>query len=121
MTTEADDFNDFINESFDDENPELKERRKNKRFDKQLPARLKDEECIALNVSEKGVLLQTSMPSHFFPLDKIIDFELKLQEQWIQITGKVVWLQSDSHHTKIGLFIQNAQDPYFQFFREFEE
>jgi hypothetical protein len=120
MTTEADDFNDFINESFDDENPDPKERRKNKRFDKQLPARLKDEECIALNVSEKGVLLQTNKPARFFPLDKIIDFELKLQEQWIQITGKVAWLQSDSHHTKIGLFIQNAQEPYSQFFREFE-
>lgn len=121
MANEVDDFDDFINESFDGENSELEERRKNKRFDEQLPARIKEEECIALNISEKGVLLRTSKPARFFPLDKTIDFELKLQEQWIQIKGKVVWIQSDSVHSKVGLLIQDAQEPYFQFFRQFEK
>ena len=121
MMNEADDFNDFINESFADENLEPKERRNGKRFDEKLSARFQDEECIALNVSEKGVLLQTGMPAHLFPLDQTIDIEVKLQEQWIQIKGKVVWIQSDSLHCKIGLFIQNAQEPYYQFFRELEE
>jgi hypothetical protein len=121
MMNETDDFDDFINENFYDENPEPKERRKSKRLDEQLSAKLKDEECIALNISEKGVLLQSSRPAHFFPLDKPIDFELKLQEQWIQIKGKVVWLQSDSFHCKIGVLIQNAPEPYSRFFRELEE
>lgn len=121
MTNEAKDFDDFINENFNDENPESKERRKNKRFNDQLPAKLKDEECIALNISEKGVLLKSSKPARFFPLDKPIDFELKLQEKWIKIKGKVVWMQSDSFHCKIGIFIQNAPKPYFRFFQELEE
>jgi hypothetical protein len=121
MTNEADDFDDFINDSFEDEKPERRERRNSKRFDERLSARLQDEQCTVLNVSDKGVLLQTGMPVHFFPLDRIIDFELKLQEQWILIKGRVMWIQSDALHSKIGLFIQYAPEPYFQFLRELYE
>lgn len=97
------------------------ERRNSKRFDERLSAKLEDKNCSVLNVSNKGVLLQTRMPLYFFPLDKIIDFELKLQEQWIRIKGRVMWIQSDALHSKIGLFIQHAPEPYFEFLRELYE
>ena len=121
MMSEADNFDDFLKKNFDDENPESKERRKSKRLDQQFPAKLKDEKCIALNISEKGVLLQTRKPAHFFPIDKRIVFELKLQEQWIKMKGKVVWQHSDSFHRKIGVLIQKAPKPYSRFFQELEE
>ena len=118
MTIEADDFDDFINESFNDEKPEGKERRNSKRFEGLLTARFQDEQCVVLNVSENGVMLETNLPVHFFPLDKTIEFELRLKEQWIRIKGRVMWIQNDSLHSKIGLFIQEAQDPYFRFLQE---
>lgn len=98
-----------------------RERRNSKRFDERLSAKLEDEKCSVLNVSDKGVLLQTKIPLYFFPLDKIVDFELRLQEQWIRIKGRVMWIQSDALHSKIGLFIQNAPEPYFHFLRELYE
>ena len=118
MINEDNDLNDITGE--DVEVPK-RERRNNKRFDERLSAKLEDENCSVLNVSNKGVLLQTRIPLYFFPLDKIIDFELKLQEQWIRIKGKVMWIQSDALHSKIGLFIQHAPEPYFQFLRELYE
>jgi hypothetical protein len=118
LTDEANDFIDFINDSFDDDMSERKERRTSRRFEGQFPARIQDEECVAQNISEKGILLQTSMSVHLFPLDKIIDFELRLQEQWMLIKGKVMWIQSDSLHAKIGLFIEHAPESYFEFLQE---
>jgi hypothetical protein len=98
-----------------------RERRNSKRFDERLSARLEDEKCNVLNVSDKGVLLQTKIPLYFFPLDRIVDFELRLQEQWIRVKGRVMWIQSDALHSKIGLFIQYAPEPYFDFLRELYE
>ncbi|UCH93278.1 MAG: PilZ domain-containing protein [Candidatus Aminicenantes bacterium] len=97
------------------------ERRNTKRFDERLSARIENEKCVVLNVSNRGVLLQTTMPVYFFPLSKTIEFELQVEEEWIHIIGKVMWVQSDVLHSKIGLFIQHAPEPYFNFLKNLYE
>jgi hypothetical protein len=121
MINEDNDLKDIKDKDFEVPEVPKQERRNSKRFDERLSAKLEDENCSVLNVSNKGVLLQTRMPLYFFPLDKIIDFELRLQEQWIRIKGRVMWIQSDALHSKIGLFIQHAPEPYFEFLRELYE
>jgi hypothetical protein len=98
-----------------------KERRNTKRFDERLSARLGNEKCVVLNVSNRGVLLQTSIPVYFFPLSKTIKFELQVEGEWLGILGKVMWIQSDVEHSKIGLFIQQAPELYFNFLRKLYE
>lgn len=97
------------------------ERRNTKRFDEKLSARIENEKCIVLNVSNRGVLLQTAMPVYFFPLSKTIEFELRVDGEWLGILGKVMWIQSEVEHSKIGLFIQQAPELYFNFLRKLYE
>lgn len=97
------------------------ERRNTKRFDEKLSARIENEKCIVLNVSNRGVLLQTAMPVYFFPLSKTIEFELQVDGEWLGVLGKVMWIQSDVEHSKIGLFIQQAPEVYFNFLRKLYE
>jgi len=97
------------------------ERRNSKRFDEKLIARFENEQCTVLNVSEKGVLLQADTSLFFFSPAKTVDFELKINDQWILLRGKIMWIQSDVFHSKIGLNIQNAPELYFQFVRELYE
>ncbi len=97
------------------------ERRNSKRFDEKLSARIEKDRCLVLNVSNKGVLLQTSMPVYFFPLSGTIEFELQVEGEWLLIRGKVMWIQSDVLHSKIGLFIQQAPEPYFNFLKKLYE
>lgn len=97
------------------------ERRNTKRFDEKLSARIEHEKCVVLNVSNRGVLLQTAMPVFFFPLSTTIEFELQVDGEWLGILGKVMWIQSDVEHSKIGLFIQQAPEVYFNFLRKLYE
>lgn len=97
------------------------ERRNTKRFDEKLSARIEHEKCTVLNVSNRGVLLQTAMPVYFFPLSKTIEFELQVEGEWLGILGKVMWIQSEVEHSKIGLFIQQAPELYFNFLRKLYE
>jgi hypothetical protein len=97
------------------------ERRNSKRFDEKLFARIEDKKCSVLNVSNKGVLLQTSIPVFFFPLSSTIDFELQVEGEWLLIKGRVMWIQSDVLHSKIGLFIHQAPEPYFNFLKKLYE
>ena len=97
------------------------ERRNFKRFDEKLSARIENESCTVLNVSNQGVLLQTSMPVYFFPLNKTIEFELQVEGEWLGILGKVMWIQSDVEHSKIGIFIQHAPELYFNFLKKLYE
>lgn len=97
------------------------ERRNTKRFDEKLSARIEHEKCVVLNVSNRGVLLQTTMPVYFFPLSKTIEFELQVDGKWLGILGKVMWIQSDMEHSKIGLFIQQAPELYFNFLKKLYE
>jgi hypothetical protein len=98
------------------------ERRNSKRFDERLHAKLDNEWCAVLNVSAKGVLLQTPIPDYFFPIDKSIEFDLQLEDgQWVSMRATVMWVQCDQLNAKIGLFIQYAPEPYFQFLRQLYE
>jgi hypothetical protein len=97
------------------------ERRNFKRFDEKLSAKIENEKCTVLNVSNRGVLLQTAMPVFFFPLSKTVEFELQVDGEWLGILGKVMWIQSDVEHSKIGLFIQQAPEVYFNFLRKLYE
>ncbi len=97
------------------------ERRNTKRFDEKLSARIENEKCVVLNVSNRGVLLQTAMPVFFFPLSTTIEFELQVDGEWLGILGKVMWIQSDVEHSKIGLFIQQAPELYFNFLKKLYE
>lgn len=98
-----------------------RERRNSKRFDEALFARIEDKKCSVLNVSSKGVLLQTSIPVYFFPLSSTIDFELQVEGEWLLIRGRIMWIQSDVMHSKIGLFIHQAPEPYFNFLKKLYE
>lgn len=98
-----------------------KERRNTKRFDEKLSARIENEKCTVLNVSNRGVLLQTAAPIVYSPLYTTLDIELQVEGEWIHIRGKVMWVQTDVLHSKIGLFIQQAPEPYFNFLRTLYE
>jgi hypothetical protein len=98
-----------------------KERRNSKRFDEKLSAKIENKTCVVLNVSNQGVLLQTAVPIIYSPLSTTIDFELQVEGEWIHIRGKVMWVQTDVLHSKIGLFIQYAPEPYFNFLRTLYE
>jgi hypothetical protein len=131
MGYENDDFenNDIESNRLDDNGlPERQpdsnfkqERRNTRRFDEKLSAKIENEKCVVLNVSNRGVLLQTAMPVYFPPLSKTIEFELQVEGKWLGILGKVMWIQSDVEHSKIGLFIQQAPELYFNFLRKLYE
>lgn len=98
------------------------ERRNSKRYEERLHARFENENCSVLNVSAKGVLLQTPMPDYFFPLDEIVEIELQLENgEWVQMRATVMWAQCDQLNSKVGLNIEYAPEPYFQFIRELYE
>lgn len=123
MSDEFNDTNDYVDSSdtggFD---VYQSERRNSKRFEERLHARLDNEPCSVLNISSKGILIQTPMPEYFFPLEKVIDFDLQLEDgQWVQMRATVMWVQCDRLHSKIGLFIQFAPEPYFQYLRQLYE
>jgi hypothetical protein len=98
-----------------------RERRNSKRFDETLSARIEDKKCTVLNISNKGVLLQTGIPVYFFPLSSTLEFELQVEGEWLLIKGRVMWIQSDVTHSKIGLFIHQAPEPYFNFLKKLYE
>lgn len=93
------------------------ERRNNKRFDEKMSARIENEDCIVLNVSSKGVLLQTKRPVYFFPLEGMIDIHLQVEGRWLVVEGKVMWIQSEALNSKIGLFIEQAPEEYLDFLK----
>jgi len=118
MNVHDDILNDIIKEEDDVPKPE---RRNSKRFEERVSARFENGKCSVLNVSDKGVLLQTEGPSLFFPLAKTVDFDLQVNGVWIHLRGKIMWVQSDVQHSKVGLSIQNAPEVYFNFLRELYE
>ncbi len=93
------------------------ERRNSKRFDEKLSAKIENEKCTVLNVSAKGVLLQTTLPVYFFPLERDIDFQLQVEGEWLGFHGTVMWIQSESEHSKLGLSIYEAPEAYLDFMK----
>jgi hypothetical protein len=64
-------------------------------------------------------LLQTTLPDYYFPLEESIDFDLQLENgDWINMNAIVMWVQFHQLNSKIGLFIRDAPEPYFDFVKE---
>lgn len=94
------------------------EKRESIRLEKRLNARVKDALCAVLNISNKGILLETSMPVFWFPISENLQFELEIDGEWAPLTGTVKWVVSDTLHSRIGLFIRRAPDVYLSYLKK---
>jgi hypothetical protein len=94
------------------------EKRESERLTKKLSARVENQTCDVLNISKKGVLLETGMPVYLFPVSKTIHFELEIEGQWTPIEGTIKWVVSDQLHSRIGIFIKRAPELYFNYLKE---
>jgi hypothetical protein len=94
------------------------EKRESIRLERRLNARVKDAVCAVLNISNKGILLETDMPLFWFPISENLQFELELDGEWTQITGTVKWVVSDTLHSRIGVFIRRAPDIYLTYLKK---
>lgn len=94
------------------------EKRESIRLEKRLNARVKDALCAVLNISNKGILLETEMPVYWFSISENLQFELELDGQWTSITGTVKWVVSDVLHSRIGVFIRRAPDIYLAYLKQ---
>lgn len=93
------------------------EKRKNPRLEKKLTARLKNKICEVLNISNKGVLLETDIPSYQFPISRPIFFELEIGDEWVPITGIIKWIATDTDRSRIGIFIRRAPEIYLAYLK----
>lgn len=93
------------------------EKRESIRLEKRLNARVKDAVCAVLNISNKGILLETNMPVFWFPISENLQFELEIDGEWAAINGTVKWVVSDTLHSRIGVFIRRAPDIYLTYLK----
>lgn len=94
------------------------EKRGNIRLEKRLNARVKNALCAVLNISNKGILLETEMPVFWFPVSEDLQFELEIDGEWASISGTVKWVVSDTLHSRIGVFIRWAPDVYLSYLKK---
>ncbi|HLP61665.1 MAG TPA: PilZ domain-containing protein [Candidatus Deferrimicrobium sp.] len=94
------------------------EKRKNLRLEKRLNARMKDVICAVLNISNKGVLLETDIPSYRFSVSRPIYFELEIEGQWVPLTGTIKWIVSDMDRSRIGVSIRSVPEVYLAFLKK---
>lgn len=88
------------------------------RLPKTLSARINDQTCAVLNISNKGVLLETDMPVYLFPISKIINFDLEINGQWMSIDGTIKWVATDQLYSRVGIFIKWAPDLYVDYLKK---
>jgi hypothetical protein len=93
------------------------EKRESIRIERKISARVKEKICSVLNISNKGVLLETDMPVYLFPLTEIIHFELEIEGEWIPVHGIVKWVVSDQLNSRIGVFIRRAPELYLNYLK----
>ncbi len=94
------------------------EKREEIRVEKRLSAKVRNNECVVLNVSKKGVLLETVLPVFWFNVAELIEFELEIDGEMMPVHGIVKWVASDPEHSRIGIFIKRAPEPYLRFMQE---
>jgi hypothetical protein len=94
------------------------ENREAVRVAKKISARIKDNICTVLNISKKGVLLETGMPLYWFPISEVILFELEIDGEWMSVYGTVKWVSTDQEHSRVGVFIKHAPEPYLNYLRQ---
>ncbi len=93
-------------------------KRESLRIDKTLSARVRDNICTVLNISNKGVLLETPIPMSWSPLSDDINFDLEIGGEWISIDGIVKWVVSDQEHSRVGVFIKIAPSLYLDYLKD---
>ncbi|MDQ1351131.1 MAG: PilZ protein, partial [Acidobacteriota bacterium] len=74
--------------------------------------------CAVLNISNKGILLETNMPVFWFPISENLQFELEIDGEWASINGTVKWVVSDTLHSRIGVFIRQAPEVYLAYLKK---
>jgi hypothetical protein len=94
------------------------EQREAVRLEKKLAARIQNRDCSVLNISQKGVLLESEMPLYFFPIDELIHFELEIDGNWVTIAGFVKWVITHQMHSRIGVFIKRAPEIYLNYLKK---
>jgi hypothetical protein len=94
------------------------EKRESERLIKKLSARIKNQTCEVLNISKKGVLLETGMPVYLFPVSNTLHFELEIAGEWAPIEGTIKWVASDQLHSRVGIFIKRAPEAYFNYLKQ---
>lgn len=93
------------------------EKRESVRIERKLSARVKEKICSVLNISNKGVLLETDIPVYWFPLSEIIHFELEIDGKWVPVQGIVKWVVSDQLNSRVGVFIRKAPELYLDYLK----
>lgn len=88
------------------------------RVEKKISARIKNNMCTVLNISKKGVLLETGMPLYWFPVSEIVLFELEIDGEWMSLNGIVKWVSTDQDHSRVGVFIKHAPEPYLNYLKQ---
>ncbi len=94
------------------------EKRESARFAKKLSARIKNQTCAVLNISKRGVLLETGMPVYLFSVSQTIHFELAIEGQWMPIDGIIKWVSSDQEYSRVGVFIKWAPELYLDYLKK---
>ena len=97
------------------------EKRENYRIAKKLSAKFNDRVCQVLNISNKGVLLETSFPVFLFRIDDSVEFQLEIDETWMRISGIVQWTASYQEYNRVGLSILNAPSLYLDYLKRVYE
>ena len=103
---------------FDEMNDLGMEKRESIRLAKKLSARIQNQTCDVLNISKKGVLLETGMPVYLFPVSDTIQFELEIGGQWISIDGTIKWVVCDQVNSRVGVFIRRAPELYLDYIKQ---
>jgi hypothetical protein len=94
------------------------DKRESVRLAKKLSARIQNQTCDVLNISKKGVLLETVMPVYLFPVSNTIHFELEIEGQWISIDGIIKWVVCDQVNSRVGVFIKRAPELYLNYLKQ---
>ncbi len=93
-------------------NEKSNDKREDVRFEQHLSARLKNQDCSVLNISNKGVLLETNLPPYHFTIEHDIVFELELDGEWMPMAGVIQWTASFPTYSRVGVSIENAPASY---------
>ena len=94
------------------------EKRESARLAKKLSARIRNQTCAVLNVSKRGILLETSMPIYLFPVTQTIHLELAIEDHWMSINGIIKWVSSDQEYSRVGIFIKKAPELYLDYLKK---
>ena len=103
--------------SFDGINYLDMDKRKSIRLTRVVSAKIKNQTCTVLNISKRGVLLETGTPVFLSPVSQTIRFELEIEGQWMSIDGIVKWVSNAQMYSRVGVFIKRAPELYLDYLK----